>query len=163
MSKKNWQELFALHTNTINKHSLSKSVKFMFMPRRKHGVSVTGVGRFKIWLAVDLDDRITNSTKQSRSWGAVNGSTFWQVPEGSYPRSQEPTTGSYHNLTLHFYTIRFNNILTFMPLSLQWSLTSACSEWNFVYISHIPMRATCPWLDHFLEGQLTSANYEYPL
>lgn len=78
----------------------------MFIPRRKYGVSVTVVSRFKIWLAVGLDNRITICMKHSRSWDAVNESAFWQIPEGSYPRSQEPTNGSYHNPTTYFSTIR---------------------------------------------------------
>jgi hypothetical protein len=114
----------------------------MFIPRRKHAVSVMGLSRFKKWLIADLNDRITNYMKHIRSWDAVSGSAFWQIPEVSNPRSQEPTTGSYHNPTPYFSTIRFNIILTLIPSSPQWYPTSACSDWNFVYISHIPMRAT---------------------
>ena len=135
----------------------------MFIPRRKHAVSVMGVSRFKKWLTVDLNDKITNCLKHGRSWDAVSGSAFWQIPEGCYPRSQEPTTGSYHNPTPYFSTIRFNIVLKLTPSSPRWSPNSACSNWNFVYISHIPMRATCPWLSHSLEGQMTSTNYEYSL
>jgi hypothetical protein len=130
----------------------------MFIPRRKNGVSVT-----RMSVQVDLDDRITNCMTKSRSWDAVSGSAFWQITEGSCPRSQEPTTGSYNNPTLYFSTIRFNITLMLMPSSPQWSLTSTCSDWNFVYISLIPIRVTCPWLDNSLEGQVTSTNYEYSL
>ena len=71
---------------------------------------------------IDLDDRITNCMKQPflRCYE-------WQIPKGSWPRSQERNTDPYHNLTF-FCIILFNIILTFMSSSWQWSHTSAYSD-----------------------------------
>jgi len=51
---------------------------------------------------------------------------------------------SIHNFPTCFPKIHSNIILPSMPRTSEWSLPFTVSDQNFVHISHIPMRATCP-------------------